>query len=457
MPDYRSTSPASCSRRPPASAARRSPPRRLRAAGGWGPRRSSAGRWSSTDARSAQRRWSERWPPVHRCSTSTVDGSSSTRPRRARRWRSCPSIAPTTSWSIRPSCSASPPKRQRSASRADSARSTSTRTTRRATTGCATCSPVCPTLRSRRGSSPTDSSPSSARTSAVGSAGCSSSPGSASAGASPTTWVSARPPPRSPTSSGGQRSAPGGVPAVGGAQLGERSGPVRARTRASMVHHGDRPATRRGARRRTVADADIVDHHLRRRRSRHRASRHDRVDDGGARRSAGGQEPPHQGRRGRAPAPGRPEARAHRHAGREPPRRAVVDPRRRRRPGCSAAEHRSASTSRRRSSATATTQTAAAAAPADVAVRAAAHEGRQDRSSPTSRTRSNRSPGRRSPASRRRCTRRSSISCWSTPSRPTGCAAVGWCSPRSPGSSRSATTRRTRSATGRASPVARAS
>ena len=71
------------------------------------------------------------------------------------------------------------------------------------TAGSTTSSPGSPTSVSRRCTRPARSRASCATISAAAWRGCSSSPGSASAAASPTTWGSARPPPRWPTSSSG--------------------------------------------------------------------------------------------------------------------------------------------------------------------------------------------------------------------------------------------------------------
>ena len=71
-------------------------------------------------------------------------------------------------------------------------------------TGSGACSTVCPTSASKKSRSRANSSASCAITSVAASRGCSSCRGSASAAASPTTWGSARPPPRSPTWSSGR-------------------------------------------------------------------------------------------------------------------------------------------------------------------------------------------------------------------------------------------------------------
>ena len=155
-------------------------------------------------------------------------------------------------------------------------------------------------------------------------------PRSAWAPAWPTTWGSARRcscwrwRPLQRHAGSGRRAHAAAVPDVAGRQLAAGGGEVRARPARARAPRPGAAARRRAARARL--DADRPDRqHLRHGHPRHRRARRLRVAAGGARRGAGGQEQPVAGGQGGAPAAGRAPGRAHRDAGGEPARRAVVD------------------------------------------------------------------------------------------------------------------------------------
>ncbi len=183
---------------------------------------------------------------------------------------------------------------------------------------------------------------SSAAISARGSAGCSSSSASVSAAASPTTWDSARRCRSSPCSQGGERAAPGarrdtargrrggigGRPrpaavahrraAFAALQLARRGGPLRAAPRDPRA-----PRRRTPLRSRDPRGVRPRPHHLRHAQAGHRSAVGDRVRLLHPRRGAGDQELEHRRGTRRAPLAGAASSGRHRHAGREPPGRAL--------------------------------------------------------------------------------------------------------------------------------------
>ena len=185
------------------------------------------------------------------------------------------------------------------------------------------CSTGCLTSTSSRRPRIRRSPVSSAPISAAGSPGCASSTASVSVAASPTTWASARRPPRSPTCS----PDPDRTSWCARSPSSTTGGP---RRRASRRRCGWSSTTAPSAAADGELDgAELVDHHLRPAAEGPRAPRRRLVVDGRGRRGADDQEPGDPRRQGPAGARRRTEAGAHRDPGREPPRRPVGDPRRR--------------------------------------------------------------------------------------------------------------------------------
>ena len=296
-------------------------------------------------------------------------------------------------------------------------------------TGSARCSTACPTSASRRSRSPPSSSASCATTSAAGWLDAVPRPGRARRlpgrrHGPRQDGDDARPPDRA------ARSAPRDLPAQRGAQLGGRvaslhPGPDGGRASRMPARQQGEPALF------GLGDADIVittygllPRDLERAR---RAIDWTTVVLDEAQMV---KNPSTKAAKAVRKLPRRAEARPHRHAGREPAERAVVDPRRRATPGCSAARQRFreqfATADRapqrprgRRPACGSSRSRSCCVAPRPT-----------DGCSPICPTRSSRSPTPSSPRSRRRSTRRSSTSCSSTPRSRRACSAAGGCWPR---------------------------